>query len=108
MVVAYLEKIRDKFIEERIEINAKLTEFQITHKENVEFIKLLELNNDDNFEAFTPRTVNSFNKKKIGELKEEQKLLEVRIDDLKLDLENIEKEIVEVTAIIKVAKEKSM
>lgn len=106
MVVTYLEKIRDKFIEEKIEINEKLNQSLITHKENTEFIKLLELNNDDNFEAFTPRTINSFNKRKIGELKDEQKVLENTIDEIKQRLQNVEKEIEEVNQIIKVAKEK--
>lgn len=106
MVVTYLEKIRDKFIEEKIEINEKLNQSLITHKENTEFIKLLELNNDDNFEAFTPRTINSFNKRKIGELKDEQKVLENTIDEIKQRLQNIEKEIEEVNQVIKVAKEK--
>ncbi len=106
MVVTYLEKIRDKFIEEKIEINEKLNQSLITHKENTEFIKLLELNNDDNFEAFTPRTINSFNKRKIGELKDEQKVLENTIDEIKQRLQNVEKEIEEVNQVIKVAKEK--
>lgn len=106
MVVTYLEKIRDKFIEEKIEINEKLNQSLITHKENTEFIKLLELNNDDNFEAFTPRTINSFNKRKIGELKDEQKVLENTIDQIKQRLQNVEKEIEEVNQVIKVAKEK--
>lgn len=106
MVITYLEKIRDKFIEEKIEINEKLNQSLITHKENTEFIKLLELNNDDNFEAFTPRTINSFNKRKIGELKDEQKVLENTIDEIKQRLQNVEKEIEEVNQVIKVAKEK--
>lgn len=105
MVVTYLEKIRDKFLEEKIDMDAKLTESLIIHKENVTFIKLLEQNNDEHFEAFTPRTVNSFHKKKIEELKEEQIMIETQIDELKLGLENIEKEIEEVTNVIKAAKE---
>lgn len=106
MVVTYLEKIRDKFMQEKIDINTRLTEYIILHKENIEFIKLLEMNNDDNFEAFTPRTVNTFNKKKIEELKMEQKNIEVCIDELKLCLEDLEKEIEEVTNVIKIAREK--
>lgn len=106
MVVTYLEKIRDKYLEERIDISAKLNETLVLQKENVEFIKLLEQNNDSNFEAFTPRTINSFNKTKIVELKEEQKVLENNISNLKLNLEMVEKEIEEVSLVIKEAKEK--
>ena len=106
MVVIYLEKIRDKYLEERIDISVKLNEALVLQKENVEFIKLLEQNNDSNFEAFTPRTINSFNKTKIVELKEEQKVLENNISNLKSDLEMVEKEIEEVSLVIKEAKEK--
>ena len=106
MVVIYLKKIRDKYLEERIDISVKLNEALVLQKENVEFIKLLEQNNDSNFEAFTPRTINSFNKTKIVELKEEQKVLENNISNLKSDLEMVEKEIEEVSLVIKEAKEK--
>ncbi|MBR2046804.1 MAG: hypothetical protein IJ958_11835 [Agathobacter sp.] len=106
MVITYLEKIRNQFIEKKIDLNARLSETLIIHKENVEFIKFLEQNTDPNFEAFTPRTVNSFHKKKINELKEEQKSIEIEIDNLKNELEIIEKEIDEVNEVIKEAKKK--
>lgn len=106
MVVAYLEKIKDGFIEEKVDIQSKLTDALIIKKENIEFIKLLEQNNDTNFEVFTPRTVNSFHKKKIEELKEEQKNIEEFINELKEKLENIDKNIEEVSSVISVAKEK--
>ncbi|MBQ6844053.1 MAG: hypothetical protein IJO60_05385 [Agathobacter sp.] len=106
MVVAYLEKIKDGFIEEKVDIQSKLTDALIIKKENIEFIKLLEQNNDSNFEVFTPRTVNSFHKKKIEELKEEQKNIENFINELKVKLENIDKEIEEVSLVISIAKEK--
>lgn len=105
MVVNYLEKIREKFQNELIDLNLLLNIALSEHRENVEIIKLLEDNNDPNFESFTPRPVNSFNKTKILELKEEQKVLDEKIRDLKEKVESIEKEISEVTEVIKVAKE---
>ncbi len=105
MVVSYLEKIREKFQRELIEVNLLLNKALAEQRENVEIIKLLEVNDDPNFESFTPRPVNSFNKTKIAELKEEQKELEVRITDLKNQVTSLENEIKEVTEVIKVAKE---
>ena len=105
MVVNYLEKIREKYQNELIEQKLLLNKALSEQRENVEIIKLLEENDDPNFEAFTPRAVNSFNKTKIAELKEEQKLLEQRIADLKNQVESIEAEIAEVTEVIKAAKE---
>ncbi len=105
MVVNYLEKIREKYQEERYEINAELTSALNRQKENTEIIKLLEVNDDPNFESFTPRQVNSFNKTKILELKEEKKEILILIDELKNKLEVVDKDIEEVTTVIRVAKE---
>lgn len=105
MVVNYLEKIREKFQNELIDLNRLLNKAMSEQRENIEIIKLLDANNDPNFESFTPRPVNSFNKMKIIELKEEQKVLDERIKDLKARIESIENEIQEVTEVIKVAKE---
>ena len=105
MVVNYLEKIREKFQNELVDLNQLLNKALSEQRENIEIIKLLEVNDDPNFESFTPRPVNSFNKAKILELKEEQKLIEGRIIDLKEKVEKVEKELSEVTEVIKVAKE---
>lgn len=105
MVVNYLEKIREKFQNELIDLNLLLNKALAEYRENIEIIKLLEMNNDPNFESFTPRPVNSFNKTKIMELKEEQKILETRISDLKNKVASIESELDEVNEVIKVAKE---
>ena len=105
MVVNYLEKIREKFQNELIETKIVLNKKISSERENIEIIKLLEQNEDPNFESFTPRPVNSFNKTKIAELKEEQKVLFQEITELKDKVNSIEKEIEEVTEVIRVAKE---
>lgn len=105
MVVNYLEKIREKFQNELIDLNLLLNKALAEYRENIEIIKLLEMNNDPNFESFTPRPVSSFNKTKIMELKEEQKVLETRISDLKDKVASVESELDEVNEVIKVAKE---
>lgn len=105
MVVNYLEKIREKFQNELIDLNLLLNKALSEQRENEEIIKLLEVNNDPNFESFTPRPVNSFNKTKILEIKEDNKILECKITELKGKVEAVEKEISEVTEVIKVAKE---
>lgn len=105
MVVSYLEKIREKFQNELIDLNLLLNKAISEQRENTEIIKLLEVNNDPNFESFTPRPVNSFNKTKIIELKEEQKVLELKIEELKQKIQDIENELDEINEVIKVAKE---
>lgn len=105
MVVSYLEKIREKFQNELIDLNLLLNKALSEQRENTEIIKLLEVNNDPNFESFTPRPVNSFNKTKIIELKEEQKVLEIKIEELKQKIKDVENELDEINEVIKVAKE---
>ena len=105
MVVNYLEKIREKFQNELMDLKSLLNELLSKQRENMEIIKLLELNNDSSFESFTPRPVNSFNKVKIAELGEEQKILEQKITELKDKVDYIERELAEVTEVIRVAKE---
>jgi len=105
MVVTYLEKIREKLQEKHIHINSLLVIANNEYKENVEFIKLLEENNDPNFEAFTPRQVNGFNKKKISELLDLQKEVVEKIDKLKEELSMVETDIEEVNTVIRIAKE---
>lgn len=105
MVINYLEKIREKFQNELIDLNILLNKALSEQRENIEIIKLLEANDDPNFESFTPRPVNSFNKTKILELKEELKVLEEKIRELKEKVASVENEISEVTEVIKVAKE---
>ena len=104
MVINYLEKIREKYQNELMDLNLVLNKVMCEQRENIEIIKLLETNNDSSFESFTPRPVNSFNKKKILELQEQQKVLEQHIVELKEKVIEIEKEIEEVTEVIIEAK----
>ena len=105
MVINYLEKIREKYQNELIELNLTLRKTLSVQRENIEIIKLLEMNDDPTFESFSPRTINSLNKKKIVELNEEQKIIEQKILDLKEKISDVEKKIEEVTEVIRVAKE---
>lgn len=105
MVTSYLEKIREQYQEKRIDAYSRLNTATNEFKENTEFIKLLELNNDSNFESFTPRQVNGFNRTKIAELEERQKQLTNEISDIRSEISSIDNEIYEINSVIKVAKE---
>lgn len=106
MVVSYLEKIREQYQEKRIDAYSRLNAAQNEYKENTEFIKLLEVNTDPNFESFTPRQVNGFNKTKISELEDRQKQLANIMSDIRCEISYIDNEIYELNSVIKVAKEK--
>ena len=108
MVVAYLEKIRKQYLEEKVEVNARLKEIEKQKKENSEFIRRLENKNTPEYEEFSPRTINEFHKVKIVKLLEEQQVLEDETAELQSRLENLEKELSEVEKVIRVAKRKRM
>ena len=105
MVVGYLERIRERLLEEQININAELNVMNIKFKENVEIIKFLESGIDRNFEAFTPRQIDGFNLRKIDELKIEQSDIKDNIDMLQTKLSMANTELEKVTEVIKIAKE---
>ena len=106
MVVGYLEKIRNGFVEEKMKMNAEISDLLIQQKENSAFVQLLENESDESFEAFTPRTINSYNKRKVDEIKVKQKNIEEKMGELKSKLEDVEKELDEIDRVIKVAKRK--
>lgn len=105
MVKEYLEKIRNNFLEQRTNIKEEIVFYENQLKENIQFIQVLEDTNDPNYEAFTPRRVNSFNQKKIVELQEEQKQLTKRVTELRNQLGGMDYKIAEIDSVIKVAKE---
>jgi len=105
MVVSYLEKLREEYQEEHINISTKLSIANNELRETVEILKVLELNIDRNFEAFTPRQVDGFNKRKIEELKVEQTNIEEKISMLQTKLMILDDKLTELNKVIKVAKE---
>ena len=73
MVKEYLEKLREEFLVKRTDLKEEINSYENKLKENIQFVQVLSDTNDPSYEAFTPREVNSFNRKKISELQEEQK-----------------------------------
>lgn len=104
MVVAYLEKIRDGFLMKKTDLECELTNLSLEQKENIEFIKFLEVKEDPTFESFTPREVNSYHKKKIKELKIELEKTRTRIEELHNEIDTVIKKITEINDVIQTAK----
>ncbi len=65
---------------------------------------MLEESSDTGFEAFSPREVNSYNRSKISELKEEQKLVEPQIKVLRKQISDVDCKLDEINSVIKVCK----
>lgn len=107
MVITYLDKLREKYLQEKLESEKELNRLQITARETEQFILLLEETNDPNYESFTPREVNSKNKKKITELREEQKEIQESIVQARTYYETCEKKLTELEQVLKEAKKEA-
>ena len=104
MVREYLEKTRDEFLVSKSSLIEKLTSAENHFKENFKIIEMLEDTNDTSYEAFTPREVNTYNRKKIAELNEEQKLIEAQIKILHKQISDIDCDIAEISSVLKVCR----
>ena len=105
MIVEYLEKTKEDFVNQKDSLLSELNEYENRYKENIKMIQLLEEKMDTSYESFTPREVNSYNKDKIKELSEEQKKIDVIILEKRKDISDIEAKIDEISSVIKVASE---
>lgn len=105
MVKEYLEKYLIELVEERILVEHEYNDCENKIKENLAFIELLEEKNDPNYESFTPRAVNTPNKKKIAELRSEQKELLSLSEKKKHELSDFNAKIDELNSVIRVARE---
>lgn len=100
MVISYLENLQSAYMQEKLASEKRLGELEICLRENIEFIKLLEETNDPNYESFTPREVNSKNKAKICELKEEQKEIQESLEEEKIRCAQCNDKLLELQQII--------
>lgn len=103
MVKGYLKKTKEEFIEQKTCILEQIKYTENKLKENDKFIELLENTSDPNYEAFSPREINSnvFNRKKIEELQIEQKTEGEHLLELKDQLGEINFKIDEITSVLK-------
>lgn len=103
MVVDYLKKTRDEFVKQQTNLIEKINTCENNLKENIQFVQMLEETNDPSYEAFTPREVNTFNRKKVAELLEERENITNQITELQSQLNMLDCNIYEINSVIKVA-----
>lgn len=106
MVKEYLEKTKQKLVDQKKELKIKEKELHLHVRENIEFIRALEDEIDPNYEAFTPRKINAYNEKKIEELKQAQKLLTDQLNEVRQKLYETGLDIAEIDSVIKVEAER--
>lgn len=104
MVVSYLERLQSEYLDQKISLEKQINLLEIHLKETLEFIHLLEENSDPNYESFTPREVNSKNKSKILELREDEKRIQNEISEKKIEHGKCVHRLDEISSVIKVTK----
>lgn len=107
MVKEYLEKTKQEFVEKKSYISEQIKHCENKIKENEKFIEILKDTDDPNYEAFTPRETNTniFNRKKLTELQENQKVQLEHLSELQDELGEINFKIDEITSVIKEVKQ---
>lgn len=100
LVTDYLQKIKNSFIVELNKSEEELLKFEISLKENKKFISLLEESEDTNYDAFSPRSVDYYQKRKINELKNEQKEILDQIRNIKNNIKILQSKISEIDDVI--------
>lgn len=101
MVKEYLERTKQEYVEQKLIIQKDIVSCQNRMKENAKFIEILEDTNDPNYDAFTPRVTNTFNRKKIVELQENQKVEFDNLSSLQDELQIVENKIDEISNVMK-------
>lgn len=100
LVTDYLQKIKNSFIVELNKSEEELLKFEISLKENKKFISLLEESEDTNYDAFSPRSVDYYQKRKINELKNDQKEILDQIRNIKNNIKILQSKISEIDDVI--------
>lgn len=104
MVISYLERLQSEYLDQKLELEKSIAALEINLKEKIEFAKILEDSSDSTYESFTPREVNSKNKIRIKELKEQEKDIQQQISEEKIKYSKCLEKLDEIASVIKVAK----
>lgn len=106
MIVDYLERMHHEMYNEKLILEREFQKKEILLKDNIKFIQALEKSLDENFESFTPRSVNQENHSKIDSLMDEQKIIESELNDLSIKISKLNEYLAELESVTKVAREK--
>ena len=89
MIVDYLKKMHHEMYKQKLNLEREFQKKEILLKDNIKFIQTLENSLDENFESFTPRSVNQENHLKIASLVDEQKIIESELQNLRIEISKI-------------------
>ena len=103
MVCAYLEKLKQEYLEEKSNIDKAIVNLQKELEETIDSIKQLEESSDGSYEAFSPRDFQSKSKTKLKVLEEKKANTIQKIEEAEIKQIDLEQKIEEVKDVIEAA-----
>lgn len=100
MLKEYLYHKKNFYMEQREYLLKETKKFEMQLKENNKLIALMKEKNYSNYEEFSPRSVNVYQKNKIYELEEEKKVIFSKIEELNKKLASINEDLMEIMECI--------
>lgn len=105
MIVNYLENLHQQMYEEKLNLERECRRKEILKNDNNKFIQALESSLDENFESFSPRDIDQESHLKIESLLEEQKEIELEINELEIKIAKLNTDLNELESVLKAARE---
>ena len=101
MVKEYLEKIRNELIDEKLNLESEHQNIRIKISENQKFVERLREEDEQNFDAFSPRKQNYTLRESIKKLEEEQQNYLEDSENIRQRLLKIYAKLDEIDSVIK-------
>lgn len=104
MVVDFLRKLRTEILGDKFELEAELKEIQIQLDENRKFVQNMKMEEEKSFDAFSPRRQNVELRNNIGKLEEEQSKILGKFETIKSELDILNSRLTEFDLVLEDAK----
>lgn len=101
MIVDYLKNLKNDLMNERDNIEKNLTTLQLKQKENEKIYRMMQEEEDLNYDLFAPRADQSKNRKRLEDLEREKRTILSYINDEKEKREKYNRKIKEMENLIK-------
>ncbi len=105
MVVDYLKILHHEMYEQKLNLERELYRKEILIHDNNKFIQALESSLDENFESFSPRALDQESHLKIEALLNDQKIIELEINELQKEISKVDAHLDELETVLKDARE---
>ncbi len=104
MVVDFLRKLRTEILGDKFELEAELKEIQIQLDENRKFVQNMKREEEKSFDAFSPRRQNVELRNNICKLEEEQLKILGKFETIKSELDILNSRLTEFDLVLEDAK----